>query len=48
MPAALDVVDVGAFVDDDQRALELAHVLGVDPEIGLERLVDMDAGRARR
>src|SRR5690606_19852385 len=27
--AALDVVDVGALVDDDERPLELAHVLGV-------------------
>src|SRR3712207_8946260 len=31
--AALDVVHVGTLVDDDQRALELAHVLGVDPEV---------------
>src|SRR6201999_3415314 len=32
---ALDVVHVGTLVDDDQRPLELAHVLGVDPEVGL-------------
>ena len=31
------------LVGDDQRALELAHVLGVDPEIGLERHLDLDA-----
>ena len=33
--ASLDVVHVGALVRDDQRPLELAHVLGVDPEVGL-------------
>ena len=43
--AALDVVHVGALVDDDQRALELAHVLGVDPEVGLQRQLDLDALR---
>ncbi len=43
--ATLDVVHVGAFVDDDQRALELAHVLGVDPEIGLQRHLDVHARR---
>ncbi len=43
--AALDVVDVGVLVDDDQRPLELAHVLGVDPEVGLERDVDVDTLR---
>ena len=42
--AALDVVDLGPFLDDDQGPLELAHVLGVDPEVGLERDVDLDAG----
>ena len=35
--AALHVMDVGALVHDDQGPLELAHVLGVDPEIGLQR-----------
>ena len=30
-----------ALVHDDERALELAHVLGVDAEIGLERHVDV-------
>ena len=38
-------MDLGPFLDDDQRPLELAHVLGVDPEIGLERDVDLDARR---
>ena len=42
---ALDVVHVGALVDDDQRPLELAHVLGVDPEVGLQRNVDVHARR---
>src|SRR3712207_9551373 len=36
---------VGALVDDDQRALELAHVLGVDPEVGLQRDLDVHALR---
>ena len=40
--AALDVVDLGALVRDDQRPLELAHVLGVDAEVRLQRLVDDD------
>ena len=43
--AALDVVHVGALVDDDQRALELAHVLRVDPEVGLQRQLDLHALR---
>ena len=42
--AAFDVVDLGAFLDDDQGALELAHVFGVDAEIGLQGDVDLDAG----
>src|SRR3954465_14142411 len=33
--AALDVVHVGALVGDDDGALELAHVLRVDAEVGL-------------
>src|SRR5215208_416447 len=33
--AALDVVDVGVLVGDDERPLELAHVLSVDPEVRL-------------
>ena len=43
--AALDVVDLGALVGDDERPLELAHVLGVDAEVGLQRQVDVDPGR---
>ncbi len=43
--AALDVVDVSALLADDQRPLELAHVLGVDPEVGLQRHLDLDSGR---
>ena len=41
--AALDVVDLRAFLDHDQRPLELAGVLAVDPEVGLERQRDLDA-----
>ena len=43
--AALDVVHLGALVGDDQGALELAHVLRVDPEVGLQGHLDLDAGR---
>ena len=43
--AAFDVVHVRVLVDDDQRALELAHVLRVDAEVGLERQLDPDALR---
>ena len=32
--AAFEVADVRAFVGDDQRALELPGVLGVDAEVG--------------
>ena len=41
--AAFDVVDLGPFVDDDQRPLELAHLLGIDAEIGLQRELDLHA-----
>ena len=41
--AALDVMHFRAFVRDDQRALELAHVLGVDAKIGLQRHLHFDA-----
>ena len=41
--AALHVVQAGALVGDDQGPLELAHVLRVDPEVGLQRQLDMDA-----
>jgi len=43
--AAFDIVNVCPLVDDDQSPLELAHVLRVDPEIGLKRLIDMNARR---
>ena len=43
--AALHVVHVGALVGDDQRPLELAHVLRVDPEVGLQRDVHRHARR---
>ena len=35
--AALHIGDLGALVGDDQRSLELAEILRVDPEIGLQR-----------
>jgi hypothetical protein len=38
-------VHLGALVDDDQRALELAGVLGVDAEVGLQRQRHIDARR---
>ena len=41
--AAFDVVHFGPFVHDDQRPLKLAHVLGVDAEIGLQRELDLHA-----
>src|SRR5207253_3477058 len=40
--AAFDVVHEAVLVADDQGPLELAHVLGVDPEIGLQRDLDLD------
>src|SRR5215208_1782477 len=43
--AALDVVDVGVLVGDDERPLELAHVLSVDPEVRLKRDIHANAGR---
>ena len=36
---------LGPFLDDDQGTLELPHVLGVDPEVGLQRDVHLDTGR---
>ncbi len=48
--AAFEIADVGALVGDDQRALELAGVLLVDPEIGRQlhraanALRDVDEG----
>ena len=43
--APLHVVDVGTLVGDDEGSLELAHVLGVDPEVGLQWDVDVHARR---
>ena len=43
--AALHVGELAALVDDDEGALKLAEVLGVDAEIGLERVRDLHAGR---
>src|SRR5439155_21172381 len=40
--AAFDVVHEAVLVADDQGPLELTHVLGVDPEIGLQRDLDLD------
>ena len=36
-------MNVRALVGDDEGPLELAHVLGVDPEVGLKRNVDLHA-----
>jgi hypothetical protein len=41
--AAFHVGDLGAFVGDDEGALELAEVFRVDAEVGLERLGDLHA-----
>ena len=41
--AAFDVVNGSAFVDDDQRPFELAHVLTVDTEVSLQRELDLYA-----
>ncbi len=43
--AAFDVMHAGAFVDDNQRPFELAHVFGVDPEVGLQGEFDVDSRR---
>src|SRR5690606_26890814 len=43
--AAFDVVDEGTLVGDDQGPLELAHVLGVDPEVGLQRDLHLNPRR---
>jgi hypothetical protein len=37
-------VHVGALVGDDDRPLELAHVLRVDAEVGLQRHLDLTPG----
>ncbi len=38
-----DVVHVAVFVGDDERSLELTHVLGVDAKIGLKGNFYVDA-----
>ena len=38
-------MNLAAFVGDDQGALELAHILGVDSKVSLKRLVDVDTRR---
>src|SRR5215203_570076 len=43
--AALDVVHVGILVGDDERPLELAHVLRVDAEVRLKRDIHANARR---
>ena len=43
--AAFHVHHLGAFVGDDERALELAEVLRVDAEVGLQRLLQLHALR---
>ena len=35
--ATFDVVNIRAFIGDDQGALELTHVLGVDSKVCLKR-----------
>ncbi|CAB4561223.1 unannotated protein [freshwater metagenome] len=41
--AALDVVNIRTLVRDDEGSLKLAHVLGVDSEIGLQGNLDVHA-----
>ena len=41
--ATFHVHDFGAFIGDDEGALELAELLGVDAEVGLQRVADFDA-----
>ena len=36
---------LGTFVGDDEGSLELAHVLGVDPEVGLQGHLHLHTGR---
>src|SRR6185503_3434120 len=38
--AALDIVNVSAFIHNNQGALKLAHALGVDTEVSLQRQVN--------
>src|SRR5205085_11652949 len=43
--AAFHVSDFAAFIGNDESALELAKVFGVDPEIGLERMFHFHSWR---
>ena len=43
--AAFHVGQFRAFIGDDEGALELTEILGVDPEIGLERVLHFHARR---
>ena len=43
--AAFHVSHFAAFIGDDEGALELAEVFGVDSEISLERMLHFHAGR---
>src|SRR5207302_11167654 len=39
------VSNFAAFIRNDERALELAEAFGIDPEISLERMFHLHAGR---
>src|SRR5205823_2333399 len=41
--ASFYIVHLGSRLGDDQRALELAHVLGVDAEVRLQRYLHLHA-----
>ena len=41
--AALDKVQVGVVLDDDERVLKLAGALGVEAEVALQREVEFGA-----
>ena len=41
--ATLHVSYLGTFVGDDEGALKLAEIFRVDPEVGLERVLHLDA-----
>ena len=43
--APFDIVAERPFINDDQCPLELTHALSVDPEVCLERLLEMHARR---
>ena len=39
--AAFNVVNGGTFIDDDQCAFKLSHVLAIDSEISLQRKLNL-------